>query len=49
MKKVILTLTFLVFCSKVFADCRLPLVGDIQVAMNLRVTLDEKIGKEKVH
>ncbi len=32
---------------KTYADCRLPLLGDIQVAMSLRVKLDKKIGKER--
>jgi len=46
--KQLLLLSFLFILSfKSYADCRLPLVGDIQVAMSLRIKLDEKIGKKR--
>ena len=47
MKKSILLAMLFVLSFKAYSDCRLPLVGDIQVAMNLRITLDKKIGTER--
>ena len=46
MKKIVfMAMLFLSLNS--YSDCRLPLVGDIQIAMNLKIKLDEKIGKER--
>ena len=46
MKKIVfMAMLFLSLNS--YSDCRLPLVGDIQIAMNLKIKLDKKIGKER--
>jgi hypothetical protein len=47
MKKMMFVFIVFIMSSNIYADCRLPLVGDIQVAMNLRIRLDEKIGKKR--
>ena len=47
MKKITFMAMLFVLSFKAYSDCRLPLVGDIQVAMNLRIGIDEKIGKKR--
>ena len=47
MKHIYISLFIIIFSYKTFADCRLPLVGDIQVAMNIKMTIDKKVGPKR--
>ena len=47
MKKITFMAMLFVLSFKAYSDCRLPLVGDIQVAMNLRIGIDEKSGNNE--
>ena len=47
MKKFFFFLLVMIISSKAFTDCRLPLVGDIQVAMNIKMTIDKKVGAKR--
>ena len=46
-KHIFLSLFIFIFSSKAFSDCRLPLVGDIQVAMSVKIVIDKKVGPKR--
>ena len=47
MKHIFLPLLIIIFSAKAYSDCRLPLVGEIQVAMNVKIVIDKKVGPKR--